>query len=268
VARKLRPAAVIAVLRELSAAGDPGHVAVSGPEVLADALRKALARGGDGSAVRRGSHEGAAVLVHVLAAAATEADERILKAAHRARVPVVVVLAGPGIDDRVPYVLATDVVATPAGEGFDVDRIAHVLAVKLGEEATPLAARLPVLRGPTLSHLVERFARANGVVGAVVFVPGADLPVMTLNQIRMVLRIASAHGIEVGQERIPEVLATVGSGFALRAAARQALALVPVAGWAGQGALGYAGTRAIGEAARRYFGELAERTEGSVRSGS
>ena len=268
MAPKLRPAAVIAVLRELSAAGDPGHVAVSGPDVLADTLRKELARGGDASAVRRGSHEGAAVLVHVLAAAPTEADERVLKAAHRARVPVVVVLAGPGIDDRIPYVLATDVVPTPAGSGFDVDRLAHLLAVKLGEEATPIAARLPVLRGPVLSHLVERFARRNGLVGAVVFVPGADLPVMTLNQIRMVLRIAHAHGIDVGQERIPEVLATVGSGFALRAAARQALALVPVGGWAVKGAIGYAGTRAIGEAARRYFGELAERTDGSVRFGS
>jgi uncharacterized protein (DUF697 family) len=264
VARSLNPAAVLSVVRELAASSDPGHLAVSGPPALVGALREQLARGGEASAVRADALEGAALLVHVLAAAPAEADERILKAAHRARVPIVVVLAGPGLDDRVPYVLATDVVHTPAGSGFDVERLAHVVAAKLGEEGTGLAARLPVLRDVVVAHLVERFARTNAVVGAVVFVPGADLPVMTLNQIRMVLRIAHAHGVEVGQERVPEVLATVGSGFALRSLARQALGLVPVAGWALKGAVGYAGTRALGEAARRYFGAQA----GSVRDGT
>ena len=52
-------------------------------------------------------------------------------------------LAGPGLDDRVPYVLATDVVRTEAGAGFDVAEIARVVAVKLVEEGTPLAARCP-----------------------------------------------------------------------------------------------------------------------------
>jgi uncharacterized protein (DUF697 family) len=268
VARGLRPGAVLGIVRELSAGRDPGPLVVAGPTVLADALRKELGRAGEPGAIRGGPVEGAAALVHVLAAAPREEDEATLKAAHRARVPIVVVLAGPSLDDRIPYVLATDVVHTPAGAGFDIERIAHVIAARLGEQATGLAARLPVLRGPVVAHLVERFSRMNGVVGAVVFVPGADFPVMTLNQIRMVLRVAHAHGVEVGQERLPEVLATVGSGFAFRTVARQLLGFVPVAGWAVKAGIGYGGTKAMGEAARRYFGELAERGEGSVRSGS
>jgi uncharacterized protein (DUF697 family) len=253
MARKLNPGAVIGLVRELSASRDPGPVAVAGPAALAESLRRDLARDGDPGAVRIGSPDGAAVLVYVLAAPPTEEDLAALKAAHKARVPTVAVLAGPGLDDRVPYVLATDVVRTEAGAGFDVAEIARIVAGKLVEEGTPLAARLPVLRDAVVENLVERFSRANGTVGALVFMRGADMPVITLNQIRLVLRIAHAHGIGVGQERAPEVLAVLGSGFALRTLARQAVALVPFAGWAVKAGVAYGGTRAIGEAAKRYY---------------
>jgi uncharacterized protein (DUF697 family) len=73
-----------------------------------------------------------------------------------------------------------------------------------------------------------------------------------------VLRLASAHGVEVDQSRLPEVLGTVAAGFGLRAVARQLLGAVPVAGWAVKGGVAYAGTRAIGEAARRYFASVAD----------
>ena len=83
---------------------------------------------------------------------------------------------------------------------------------------------------------------------------------LTLNQARLVLRIALAYGQEIDRSRLPELLAVVGTGFGLRALARELLDFVPVAGWAAKGAVAYAGTRALGEAARRYFR--------SVRSGS
>ena len=253
MATKLNPSAVVGLVRELAASRDPGHIAISGPAALTETLRRELARDGDQGAVRIGTHHGASVLVHVLAGPPSEADLEALKAAHKARVPIVAVLAGPGLDDRVPYVLATDVVRTEAGAGFDVAEIARVVAVKLVEEGTPLAARLPVLRDPVVELLVARFARVNGTVGALVFVPGADMPLITLNQIRLVLRIAHAHGIGVGQERAPEVLAVLGSGFALRTLARQAVGLVPFAGWAVKAGVAYGGTVAIGEAAKRYY---------------
>jgi uncharacterized protein (DUF697 family) len=102
-------------------------------------------------------------------------------------------------------------------------------------------------------QLTESFARKNGILGVAIFVPGADFPVLTLNQIRLVLRIAAAHGVEVDQQRLPEVLATVGAGFGFRAVARQLLAAVPVAGWVVKGGVAYGGTKALGEAAHRYF---------------
>ncbi len=83
--------------------------------------------------------------------------------------------------------------------------------------------------------------------------PGADLPVLTLNQVRLVLRIADAYGFEIDRERLPEVLGVVGSGLGFRAVARRAIGYVPLVGWAVKGAVAYAGTRALGEAAMRYF---------------
>ena len=153
----------------------------------------------------------------------------------------------------VPYVLPTDVVACEPGSGFPVDEIAAAVATRLGEAATGLAARLPVLREATCEALIDRFSRQNAIIGAAVWVPGADFAVLTLNQIRLVLRLGAAHGVEIDQQRLPEVLATIGAGFGFRAVARQLVGTVPLAGWLVKGGIAYAGTRALGEAATRYF---------------
>jgi uncharacterized protein (DUF697 family) len=257
MAKKLTPWVVVGLVKELRvAAEDTRPIQVSG--ALASQLEKELARGGAPGAVRSGGRvEDAAVLVRVLGGAPTEEDERELRAAKRAKVPVVAVQTGTEVFD-VPYVLATDVVVCRPGEGFPVEEIAAAVAARLGENGTSLAARLPVLREPVCEGLIERFSRQNGIIGVAVFLPGADFAVLTLNQIRLVLRLAAAHGVEVDQSRVPEVLATIGVGFGLRALARQLLGAVPIAGWVVKGGIAYAGTRALGEAAHRYFHTVAE----------
>ena len=140
------------------------------------------------------------------------------------------------------------------------------IARRLGEDGTALAARLPVLRPAVCEQLIKSFSRRNGIISAAVFIPGVDMPLLTLNQIRLVLRIALAHGEEVDGQRAFELLGVVGIGFALRAAARELLDLIPVAGWAVKGAVAYAGTMAVGEAAVRYFD--ARSGDGAVRRGT
>lgn len=127
------------------------------------------------------------------------------------------------------------------------------LAAADGNAAVGLAAHLPVLRRAVAGHLVRATARQNGVIGAVVFLPGADMPVMTMNQVRMVLKIAAAYGEELGVDRALELLSVVGAGFGLRAVGRQALDFVPGPGWALKGIVGYTGTIGLGEAALAYF---------------
>jgi len=233
-------------------ARDGKPLVVGGARELAVVLRRELAREAKPGAIRQNDEpRGAAVLVYVLGNAPTPVDEQALKRARRARVPIVAVVTGTiGDDVTIPYVLAADVVPVHAGEGFPLDAIARVIASRLGEEGAPLAARLPVLRRAVADVLVATFSRKCGVLAASVFIPGADLPVLALHQVRMLLRIEQAYGLDADpRERAPELLATVAAGLGLRAVARQLLAVVPVAGWAVKGAVAYAGTRALGQAA-------------------
>jgi uncharacterized protein (DUF697 family) len=242
------------LLRELAvSARDEKPLVVGGARELAAVLRRELGRGARPDAIRADDGpEGAAVLVYVLAHDLGDDDRQALKRARRARVPVVAVAAGPAAaHTTIPFVLATDVVHVGTGEGFPIDAIVKVIAGRLGEEAAPLAARVPVLRGSVCRYLVGSFSRKNALTAAAVFVPGADLPILALHQARMLLRLEQAYGIEIDRDRLPEVLATVGAGLGLRALARELLDLVPVAGWAVKGAVAYAGTRALGEAAIR-----------------
>jgi uncharacterized protein (DUF697 family) len=233
------------LIKELQAADNREPLAIGGAAEIARTLERELTRGGDSTAVRVGAPEGAAVYVHI----ATGDDEAVLRAARRARVPIVAVVFDDG---PLPYVLATDVVRVGPGERMPVERIVAAVAARLGESGAPLAGQLPALRGAVCDRIVSSFARKNGIVGAAVFVPGADLPVLALNQVRMLLLLDQAYGLELEpRERLPEILATVGAGLGLRVVARELLDFVPVAGWAVKGGIAYAGTRALGEAAVR-----------------
>ncbi len=250
----VNPAAVVGLLKELRATSQSERaLVVAGAAELASALRRELVRNGVSSAVReQGPLQDAIALVHVLAGNPDDEDVQRLHDAKRAHVPIVCVATGRA-GGHIPYVLDENVIRVPAGSGFPVERIARALARSLGEAGTPLAARLPVLRRAVCDELIRKFSRQNAIVGAATFIPGADLPVLTLNEVRLVLRIADAHGFEVDKDRLPEVLGVLASGVGLRGLARKALTLVPVAGWAVKGVVAYGGTRALGEAAVRYF---------------
>jgi uncharacterized protein (DUF697 family) len=243
------------LVREISVSSESGKpIVVGGARELAAVLRRELGRGAKPGAVRADAEsKGGAVYVHVLGGAPTSEDEAALKRARRARVPIVAIATGPLPDDvSLPYVLATDVIRLEAGQGFPLDAIADVIAARLGEEGAPLAGRVPLLRRAVCERLVASFAKRNGIIAASVFLPGVDLPVLAVNEIRLVLRLEQAYGLAVDpRERLPEIAATLGAGFGLRAIARELLDLVPVAGWAVKGAVAYAGTRAIGEATLR-----------------
>jgi uncharacterized protein (DUF697 family) len=245
MSRKLGPLALLSLVREVRrGSGDQRPLAVAGARELLPVIARELREGGDSTAVVEGRLDNVAVLVWV-----GPPDEDALRAADRAGVPIVAVSEA----DEVPYVLATDIVHVPPGHGFPVDEIAQAVARKLGEDGTALAARLPTLRRAVCDELIRSFSKKNALVAAAVFIPGVDLPVLTLNQARLVLRIALAYGQEVDKERALELLAVLGAGYGLRTIARELLDLVPVAGWAVKGAVAYAGTKALGEAAVRYF---------------
>ena len=253
--------AIRKLLQEIESSGAGTHVlAVGGARELAPVLRQQFLRGrAEPGAVRLGGPEGADVYVHVLAGDPGDDDVDVLRRARRSRVPVVAVARGRAHGAApIPYVLATDVVWT-AGEAVPLAEIAETIAARLGEDGAPLAARVPLLREAVCRQLVSSFSRKNGALAAAIWIPGADLPVLALNELRLVSRLAQAYGLESGRDRVPELAATLCAAFGLRALARELLDLVPFAGWAVKGTLAYAGTRALGEAACKRFAPAATR---------
>lgn len=253
------PAAARRLLTEIESSGRGEHtLAVGGAGELAAVLRQQFLRGrAEPAAVRLGGPKNADVYVHVLTGEAGEEDLAALRRAGRERVPAIAVAVGfAGDVATIPYVRATDVVRVAAGQSFPLDTIACAIAARLGEDGAPLAARVPLLREAVCERLVASFARKNGLLAAAVWIPGADLPILALNELRLVLRLAQAYGADSGRERLPELAATLGAGFGLRALVRELLDMIPGAGWLLKGVVAYAGTRALGEAARLRF-ELA-----------
>ena len=116
----------------------------------------------------------------------------------------------------------------------------------------PLGRGYPVFRRAVCEEIIRNNARQNAFIGALP-IPGADMPVITANQARMVLGIAAAYDEELSMERARELIGVLAAGFGFRALSRQLLKLVPVAGWAAAGVVGYAGTLAMGRAAILYF---------------
>jgi uncharacterized protein (DUF697 family) len=277
----IKPTAILNVVKEIKAATDEFRpVVVAGSAEHAGTLRTELIRGGDPQAVRdlsgreltRYDLEGAQTLVYVIAGASVVAeDETALRLADRSDAEIVCVLVGEHAEEAVdvPYVLATDVVSAPPGEPLPVEEVVERIAQRAGHSGYVLASKLPVVRRPICEDIVRGFSRQNGILGAAIFIPGADLPVLTLNQIRMVLHIAAAYGEKVDRERALELVPVVAAGFGLRAVARELMGLVPFAGWAVKGGIAFTGTRALGEAAIAYFERGgARRIAESVRSRS
>jgi uncharacterized protein (DUF697 family) len=143
------------------------------------------------------------------------------------------------------------------GTGFPVERLARVLAARLGDDGAAVAARVPALRRAVAQQLIQSAARKNGVVAAAVFVPGVDLPVLLRNELRLIAQLEQVYGRQLAPgNRLPELAGTAAVGLGLRAVARELLDLIPVAGWAVKGVVAYAGTRALGEATLRRLESL------------
>jgi uncharacterized protein (DUF697 family) len=138
---------------------------------------------------------------------------------------------------------------TPAGWR----RLFSLCAEAAGDHVVALGRRYPAIRGAAAHRVVYRSAGENALIGFVFFTPGADMPAMTLNQVKMVLSIASVYGEEINRERLVELAGIVGLGFGLRAIARSLVRSAPEIGWVTKAVTGYAATLALGLGAMWYF---------------
>lgn len=123
-------------------------------------------------------------------------------------------------------------------------------------------------RKAAVNAIVDQTSRANAQFALVSNIPavipvlgglisaGADLLVLTKNQVMMCYKIAAAHGEDLDNQFaiVRELTPVVGAGFLWRTAAREAASFVPfAAGTIPKVAIAYAGTLTMGKAADFYY---------------
>jgi uncharacterized protein (DUF697 family) len=180
--------------------------------------------------------------------------EPSLASAREKFVPTIVLALDQSADDvsrRLSHPLLDTVAATESAAV--VHSLGRWLVDRLNGKRLAMATNFAFMRRAVAEEAIKATSFQNGVVGLVVVIPGADMPVMTANQAKMVLQIAAAYGQTLGAERIKELAVVLGGGFALRAVARQMLAFIPGFGWAVKAGIGYSGTMAMGYAALEHF---------------
>ena len=143
---------------------------------------------------------------------------------------------------------ASNVVHAPSLEGPGADAVTDRVIEMLGDAAVVAGRRTPALRAAIGRRIVRTAARRAAGVGALPL-GGASMPVLTLQQIKMVGQLATLYDRPFGAERALTSLSILAAGFGWRALGRSAVGLVPGVGWAISGGLAYAVTRGLGEAA-------------------
>ncbi len=132
-------------------------------------------------------------------------------------------------------------------------RLLAACAQVAGQDLVALARHYTALRTTAARRVVNHTAAQNALIGFMVILPGADTPVMTMNQVKMVLQLAGIYGQRVDMERAVELAGVVGLGLGFRAVTRRLVVLVPGFGWLFKALIAYTATSAVGAAAMKYF---------------
>ena len=157
----------------------------------------------------------------------------------------------------------TGLISIIAGTTEEVlfDRLSSWIATAT-EKSVSFAAAYPLCRTQVVKQITAACAKENAAIGAVAFVPGSDMPLMTARQIRLALDITAAYNINVSVETIAELLGVVGAGFGYRTVARTVAGVVPGFGWALKAGMGYAGTHTTARIIHSYARKIAEKHDG------
>lgn len=152
------------------------------------------------------------------------------------------------------------------------------LAANLGDRVVSFARHFPAFRRIAITAIVNETSTANAQFAFVANIPsllpvvggllsaGADMIVLTKNQLMMVYKIAAASGRALDDQHaiIREMVPVVGQGFFWRTAAREATTMLPLAaGTIPKVAIAFTGTYMLGRAAEVFyrFGKAPTKTQ-------
>jgi uncharacterized protein (DUF697 family) len=248
---------------------DGGAVAVlDGEPEATHRLREIL-----GVAVDEPLRDGTGMLVH----AAVPGHDPTLAAAvlagakRQGRTVLVIAVGPPGQRTEIEHAFTEVQPLEPSNVAgvnslSDPKPVLMAVARVLGDQAIAAGRRYPALREAVADMLVGRAARQSGAIGVVVVIPKADMPAITLIQVRLVAQLAALHGRPLDARRGLEVAGILASAFGWRAVARRGVQTMPVAGFAVRGGVAYTATLAVGEAARAYFAQAGSRADQPLES--
>lgn len=147
----------------------------------------------------------------------------------------------------------------------------HALLDDHEDDQLALARRFPGFRRAVSERLIWKTAKENtmftaatalpNVVPSLISLPWAvgefasDTAFLTMNQVRLALLLAAAHGRKIGYgEQAAEIGSIMAAAFGWRALARQAVSKIPAGGGlASKGLIAFAGTYAVGRGLEKWF---------------
>lgn len=133
------------------------------------------------------------------------------------------------------------------------DRIGAWICAVLPSKETAFARTFNFVAHGVAKDCIAITTAQNAALGALPIVPGADFAILSANQIKMLIQIASAYGHDIDKDMLKEIGAVLVCGFGFKKVAKSMKKFVPVLGpFIGAGVAG-GGTYALGCAILEYF---------------
>jgi uncharacterized protein (DUF697 family) len=215
-------------------------------------------------------------VVEVLVSPEATPQERALAEARLVRAPAPATVESIAALSRCDLVLAGEDAPEPSRirpaeviAVADPDRAPMLLLDRRPNWHLALARNFPGLRSMAADRIIQDFSKVNAQFALVSAVPqavpiiaplfpaaaGADILILTKNQVMMVIRLAAAYGrTPEPRARLREIMPVVGTALGWRALARELIGLVPGGvGLAVKATIAYTGTYATGRAAVFYY---------------
>jgi uncharacterized protein (DUF697 family) len=249
-------------LREASASvSEPASIRLAGDQALVERARELFSQGGTVPSSYVGSLGGPAGAAlapgEVLVVLTTPEGEAEAVAALGAPAPkgsvILAVDGGPGTKNRASRLAGGVIRLSFSDSDAGWDRLFSLCAEAAGDNGVALGRRYPVVRRAAAHRLIARTSAQNVFISAVFFVPGSDMPAMTANQVRMVLKIAALYGESIDRERAVELVGLVALGFGFRGLSRLLVRSVPGLAMVMRMLIAYSATTAVGLGAVAYF---------------
>jgi uncharacterized protein (DUF697 family) len=250
-------------LKEASAGVDQAaSIVLAGEQALVERAREEFSAGGAVPAVATREAfsgpspfaAGSGELLVVFVTAEQEAEvETFLARTVPKKSAVLVVDGGLGTPPKASLTAGGMVRLSFSDNPAGWDRLFSLCAESAGDRGPALGKRYPVVRRAAARRLIGRTAMQNVLIALVFFLPGSDMPAMTLNQAKMVLSIAGMYGLSIDKERAVELVGMVALGFGFRGVGRVLTKAVPGFAILMRVVTAYTATLAVGLGAIAYF---------------